>query len=86
LDVTAAFSMELKDGDPSESAGIAQRGPDGDPITLPTPALQTNFSPTSLAFWQQAYTEMAGIQQAAGLVPFLQFGEVQWWYFASASS
>src|SRR5580692_2757792 len=24
---------------------------------------------------------MAGIQAAAGLVPFLQFGEVQWWYF-----
>jgi hypothetical protein len=24
---------------------------------------------------------MAGIQAAAGLTPFLQFGEVQWWYF-----
>ena len=46
-----------------------------------TPSLQTNFSPTSLAYWQEVYAEMAGIQAAAGLTPFLQFGEVQWWYF-----
>lgn len=26
---------------------------------------------------------MAGIQASAGLTPFLQFGEVQWWYFAN---
>ena len=56
-------------------------GPAGDPILLPTPSLQTNFSPTSLAFWQEVYAEMAAIQAAAGLHPFLQFGEVQWWYF-----
>ena len=56
-------------------------GPAGDPILLPTPSLQTNFSPTSLAFWQEVYAEMAAIQAAAGLTPFLQFGEVQWWYF-----
>ena len=56
-------------------------GPAGDPILLPTPSLQTNFSPTSLAFWQEVYEEMAAIQAAAGLTPFLQFGEVQWWYF-----
>jgi hypothetical protein len=56
-------------------------GPGGDPILLPTPSLQTNFSPTSLAFWQEVYLEMASIQAAAGLTPYLQFGEVQWWYF-----
>jgi len=27
------------------------------------------------------YEEMAAIQAAAGLTPYLQFGEVQWWYF-----
>ncbi len=80
---TAAFSMELGSGDPSTSAGIAQRGPSGDPILLPTPSLQTNFSPVSLAFWQEAYLEIATIQAMAGLTPFLQFGEVQWWYFPS---
>jgi hypothetical protein len=81
IDSTASFSMELGNGDPSATVGIAQVGPSGDPILLPTPSLQTNFSTTSLAFWQEVYTEMAGIQAAAALQPFLQFGEVQWWYF-----
>ncbi len=61
--------------------GSRRRGPAGDPILLPTPSLQTNFSPTSLAYWQVVYEEMAAIQAAAGLTPYLQFGEVQWWYF-----
>jgi hypothetical protein len=81
IDAAAAFSMELGNGDPSSSVGIAQQGPSGDAILLATPSLQTNFSPTSLAFWQQVYAEMAAIQAASGLTPFLQFGEVQWWYF-----
>jgi hypothetical protein len=81
IDAAASFSMELGNGDPSPSVGIAQEGPAGDPILLPTPSLQTNFSPTSLAYWQKVYAEMAAIQAAAGLTPFLQFGEVQWWYF-----
>lgn len=81
IDAAASFSMELGNGDPSAAAGIAQVGPSGDPILLPTPSLQTNFSPASLDFWQEVYAEMAGIQSAAGLTPFLQFGEVQWWYF-----
>jgi hypothetical protein len=46
-----------------------------------TPALQTNFSPASLAYWQQVYLEMAAVMAAAGVQPYLQFGEVQWWYF-----
>jgi hypothetical protein len=81
IDMATSFSMELGNGDPSASVGIAQVGPAGDPILLPTPSLQTNFSPTSLAFWQEAYAEIAGIQATAGLQPYLQFGEVQWWYF-----
>jgi hypothetical protein len=83
IDAAASFSMELGNGDPSTSVGIAQEGPAGDPILLPTPSLQTNFSPTSLAYWQEVYAEMAAIQAAAGLTPFLQFGEVQWWYFST---
>ncbi len=73
--------MELGNGDPSAAAGIAQWGPRAIRFCLPTPSLQTNFSPASLAFWQEVYLEMAGIQAAAGLQPYLQFGEVQWWYF-----
>jgi len=48
---------------------------------LNTPALQTNFSPTSTAFWKQAYLGLATLMAEAGQIPYLQFGEVQWWYF-----
>ncbi len=81
LDAATAFSMELQHGDPSAAAGIAQRYPDGSPVLLNTPALQTNFSPTSTDFWKEVYREAADLMANAGLQPFLQFGEVQWWYF-----
>ncbi|MEO7649483.1 MAG: hypothetical protein ABIZ80_03380, partial [Bryobacteraceae bacterium] len=77
----SAFSLELQHGDPSATAGIAQRYADGDAVQLNTPALQTNFSPTSLAYWRQVYLDMADIMSEAGQTPYLQFGEVQWWYF-----
>ncbi len=86
LDVTAAFSLELQHGDPAPAAGIAQRYPDGSAVLLNTPALQTNFSPTSAAYWQQVHLEMAGILAQAGHQPYLQFGEVQWWYFPLVGS
>jgi hypothetical protein len=85
IDVAAAFSMELQDGDPQPATGIAQCYPDGTAALLNTPSLQTNFSPASTAFWQQVYLDMANLMSAAGLVPYLQFGEVQWWYNASAA-
>jgi hypothetical protein len=78
---TAAFSMELGNGDDSAAAGIAQRYPDA-ACHVSTPALQTNFSPSSLAYWQQVYLDMAAAMNEAGVAPYLQFGEVQWWYFA----
>ena len=86
FDATASFSTELGNGDPSVAAGIAQRYPDGVAVIVSTPALQTNFSPTSLAFWQQVYLDMATVMNAAGLTPYLQFGEVQWWYFPDDGS
>ena len=85
ISVTASFSMELGNGDDSLAAGIAQRYPDGTPAWLNTPALQTNFSPASTAFWQQVYLDMAGVMANAGVTPYLQLGEVQWWYFAASS-
>ena len=84
-DVVAAFSMELQHGDDTAAAGLAQRYPNGDPVWLNTPALQTNFGPESTAFWRQVYLDMADVMTAAGVRPYLQFGEVQWWYFAAAS-
>lgn len=85
IQCTAAFSMELGNGDDSVTAGLAQRYPDGTPVWVNTPALQTNFSPESLQFWQLAYLGMAELMVSAGVEPYLQFGEVQWWYFAGAS-
>lgn len=79
---TGAFSMELQHGDPDIEAGIAQRYPSGAPVLLNTPALQTNFSPASEAFWRQAYIELAMLMVEGGQSPYLQFGEAQWWYFA----
>ncbi len=85
LEAVSALSMELQHGDASEEAGIAQRYPDGSPVMLSTPALQTNFSPTSVAFWREVYGELAVLMKEAGLAPYLQFGEVQWWYFPNSS-
>jgi hypothetical protein len=79
--VTAAFSMELQHGDASIEAGIAQRYPDDAAALLNTPALQTNFSPASIAYWRDVYRDMARVMSEAGVRPYLQFGEVQWWYF-----
>jgi hypothetical protein len=85
IDVTAAFSMELQHGDDSAGANLAQRYPNGDAAWLNTPALQTNFGPESTAFWRQVYLDMANVMASAGIQPYLQFGEVQWWYFAAPS-
>lgn len=84
IEVTAAFSMELRHGDTRPEAAIAQRYPDG-PVVLSTPAVQTNFGPASTSFWERIYREMAEIMTEAGVAPYLQFGEVQWWYFANPS-
>jgi len=85
LDVTTSFSMELGNADPSPATGIVQRYPNQEAVLLNTPSYQTNFSPQSTAFWQQVYADMAAIQVAAGSQPYLQFGEVQWWYFADGA-
>jgi hypothetical protein len=85
IDVAAAFSMELQHGDDTLAAGIGQRYPDGSAAWLNTPALQTNFSPASTEFWRRIYKDMADVMDEAGVLPFLQFGEVQWWYFPNSS-
>jgi hypothetical protein len=86
--ITAAvsFSMELGNGDDSPAAAIAQRYPDGSPVWLNTPSLQTNFGPQSTAFWTQAYLDIAALMSAASVPVYLQFGEIQWWYFCPPTS
>ncbi len=73
IQAACAFSMELQHGDPALSIGVAQRYPSGNPVILTTPSLQTNFSPASLAFWQQAYADMAQVMAEAGQTTYLQF-------------
>ena len=85
IDATAAFSMELQHGDDTLDASLAQRYPNGEPVWLNTPALQTNFGAESTSFWREVYLDMAGVMADAGLRPYLQLGEVQWWYFATAA-
>jgi hypothetical protein len=81
ITATAAFSTELSHGDPSAPVGMAQRYPDGSAVIVNTPGVQTNFSPASIDYWKQVYLDMATLQDEAGVQPYLQFGEVQWWYF-----
>jgi hypothetical protein len=85
LDVVTSFSTELMNGDPNPASGLVQVYPDGTPVVLNTPAVQTNFSPVSTAFWTNSYAQIAALQANAGLQPFLQFGEVQWWYYPNAA-
>jgi hypothetical protein len=84
MDVVASFSTELGNGDPAAAVGLAQRYYDGTPVVLNTPSIQTNFSPVALAYWKQIYLDVAGIQNSVGLTPYLQSGEVQWWYFPTS--
>jgi hypothetical protein len=81
IDASAAFSTETQHGDPDESVGIAQRYPDNTAVLLNTPAIQGNFSPESIAYWKYVFLDMAQVMDEAGFVPYLQFGEIQWWYF-----
>jgi hypothetical protein len=81
IEVVSSFSTELLNGDPNPESGIVQQYPDGTPVVLNTPAIQTNFSPLAISFWTQNYLQLAALQTSAGLQPYLQFGEVQWWYF-----
>ncbi len=85
IPVTVAFSMEIQHGDASPTASIVQRYPDGEPVELNTPAIQTNFGPESLMFWRSVFREMAQLMSDAQTPVYLQFGEVQWWYFPNNS-
>ncbi len=69
IDMAASFSMELGNGDPSASVGIAQAGPAGESDPVADAVAADKFlSPTSLAFWQEAYAEVAwGSRQSRGV-------------------
>ncbi len=90
LSVTISFSMELVN--PPDDGAMANawqaRYFDGTPVETATGfsnLVSSQCAPISnLTNYQKAvFTTMAGLQSAAGLTPWLQFGEFLWWFFSS---
>ncbi len=88
--ITTSFSMELVY--PPDDGSIANcwqaRFLDGSSVTTDTGfahllSSQCSFVPNMTAFQESVFTTMAGLQSAAGLTPWLQFGEFLWWFYSS---
>ncbi len=87
--ITTSFSMELVNppDDGSIDNAWQARYYDGTPVTTDTGfasllSSQCAFITNMTQFQQSAFTVMAGLQSAAGLIPWLQFGEFLWWFFS----
>jgi hypothetical protein len=83
-ELTVACSMELVN--PPDA--FAARFPDHTPVVTPVSfgslhSTHCAFNSAVLAYKTAVYTQLAGLMDAAGLVPNLQFGEFCWWYFPS---
>ena len=90
LQITTSFSMELVN--PPDDGTVANawqaRFYDGTPVTTDTGfasllSSQCAFIDNMTEFQKSAFTVMAGLQNAAGLTPWLQFGEFLWWFYSS---
>jgi hypothetical protein len=88
--ITTSFSMELVY--PPDDGTVANaweaRFYDGSPVTTDTGfahllSSQCSFVDNMTEFQKSVYTVMAGLQSAAGLTAWLQFGEFLWWFFSS---
>ncbi len=82
--VVTSMSMELVE--PPDD--WAARFLDGEPVRTDTgfaALLSTHcaFSDDVAAFQRQAFLDAAALMSAAGLTPWLQFGEFCWWYFSN---
>ncbi|MDQ2710991.1 MAG: hypothetical protein M3Y24_01945 [Acidobacteriota bacterium] len=89
--ITTSFSMELvnpPDDDTPANAWKARFGDDKNtPVDTATDFMGLFSSqcapiPNLTNYQKSVYTQMAGLQSAAGLTPWLQFGEFVWWYFS----
>jgi hypothetical protein len=59
----------------------------GDQVFIDLQTTQCNFNPATVtAYMTNVYVQAANIMDAAGLVPWLQFGEVGWWFFSEYMS
>jgi hypothetical protein len=55
----------------------------GDAVLIELQTSQCTFNPATVtAYMAACYAQAAGILATAGLVPWLQFGEVGWWFFS----
>ena len=82
LPMVSAVSMELV----NPPAGYAQCFQDGTPVLTDTGfqslnSTQCTFAPVVQAYQAEACKELAAAQAAAGLQPWIQFGEFLWWFF-----
>jgi hypothetical protein len=88
--ITTSFSMELvypPDDGTTANAWVA-RFADGTAVATDTGfahliSSQCAFIANMTAFQQKVFLAMATLQSAAGLTPWLQFGEFLWWFFPS---
>lgn len=88
--ITTAFSMELVNPPDDGTVANAWQGRfyDGTSPTTDTGfahllSSQCAFIDNMTQFQESVYTVMAGLQSAAGLTPWLQFGEFLWWFYSS---
>lgn len=90
--ITTSFSMELVN--PPDDGAVANtwkaRFYDGAAVDTATDfngIFSSQCAPvTNLTNYQKSvYTQMAGLQNAAALTPWLQFGEFLWWYYCAAN-
>jgi hypothetical protein len=88
--ITTSFSMELvyPPDDGTVANAWAARFYDGTAVSTDTGfanlvSTQCSFIPNMTAYQQSVFTAMAGLQAAAGLTPWLQFGEFLWWFYSS---
>jgi hypothetical protein len=59
----------------------------GDSVYIDLQTSQCTFNPATVtAYIEKCYVQAAGILATAGLVPWLQFGEVGWWFFSRVHS
>jgi hypothetical protein len=59
----------------------------GDGVLIDLQTSQCTFNPATVtAYLAKCYVQAANILAAAGLVPWLQFGEVGWWFYSERMS
>jgi hypothetical protein len=59
----------------------------GDAVLIGVQTSQCTFSPATVtAYLAKCYVQAANIMVAAGLVPWLQFGEAGWWFYPRVAS